>query len=156
MKSLSVGNIFAGKGPLQSVGLALLLLLASPAVRAQGSTQNTAQKAGIVPEQSSDLARQNMERVAATATQIKAVLTKDTGLMVELKRWVAKDATDHGQLITDPDLTDQAIFSRLETDVQFRSVATALVQKFGYLLPQVNPDSPQGKEQELLIKERAK
>lgn len=156
MKFLSVGNIFAGKGPLQSVGLALLLLLASPAVRAQGSTQNTAQKAGIVPEQSSDLARQNMERVAATATQIKAVLTKDTGLMVELKRWVAKDATDHGQLITDPDLTDQAIYARLENDVQFRSVATLLVQKFGYLLPQVNPDSPQGKEQELLIQERAK
>jgi len=104
----------------------------------------------------SDLARQNMERVAASAVQIRAVLIKDSGLMVELKRWIAKDATDHGQLITDSDLTDDAIFSRLETDVQFRAVATALLQKFGYLLPQVNPDSPLGKQQELLIQERAK
>ncbi len=49
--------------------------------------------------------------------------------MVELKHWIAKDATDHGQLISDSDLTDEAIFDRLENDIAFRSVATALVQK---------------------------
>jgi len=104
----------------------------------------------------SDLARQNMQRVAASAAQIEAVLHKDAGLMVELKRWVAKDATDHGQLVSDSDLTEQSIYNRLETDVEFRSVATALLQKFGYLLPQLNPESPQAKEQNLLIQERAK
>src|SRR5690348_7181253 len=136
--------------------LLALAFVISPAAVAQNSNQYAPQAQIGLTAPLSDLARQNMDRVAATAAQIKAVLIKDTGLMVELKRWVAKDATDHGQLITDSDLTDEAIFSRLETDVQFRSVATALVQKFGYLLPQVNPDSPQGKEQELLIKERAK
>jgi protein involved in polysaccharide export with SLBB domain len=136
--------------------LLALAFVISPAAVAQSSTRYAPQAQSRLTAPLSDLARQNMDRVAATAAQIKAVLIKDTGLMVELKRWVAKDATDHGQLITDSDLTDEAIFSRLETDVQFRSVATALVQKFGYLLPQVNPDSPQGKEQELLIKERAK
>ena len=105
---------------------------------------------------SSELARQNMDRVAASAAQIEAVLHKDTGLMVELKAWVAKDATDHGQLISDSDLTDQAIFDRLDTDVEFRSVATRILQKYGYLLPKVNPDSPQGKEQQLVVQERAK
>lgn len=104
----------------------------------------------------SELARQNMDRVSASAAQIETVLRKDTGLMVELKAWVAKDATDHGQLISDSDLTDQAIYDRLEADVQFRSVATRLLQKYGYLLPKVNPDSEQGKEQELLIQERTK
>lgn len=124
------------------------VLVACLAARAQSNPQNAA----AVP----DLARQNMGRVAASASQIEAVLHKDSGLMVELKRWIAKDATDHGQLISDSDLTDQAIYSRLETDVQFRSVATALLQKFGYLLPQINPNSPEGKEQELLIQERVK
>jgi polysaccharide biosynthesis/export protein len=104
----------------------------------------------------SELAKQNMDRVAASAAQIETVLHNDAGLMVELKRWVAKDATNHGQLISDSDLTDQAIYDRLETDVQFRSVATLLLQKYGYLLPKVNPDSPAGKEQELLIQDRAK
>lgn len=124
----------------------------SPVAMAQTSAQNTA----MSKPDYSDLARQNMERVAASVAQIEAVLHKDDGLMVELKRWVAKDATDHGQLISDSDLTDQAIYSRLETDVHFRSVATVLLQKFGYLLPQVNPNSAEGKEQELLIQERVK
>jgi protein involved in polysaccharide export with SLBB domain len=97
-----------------------------------------------------------MAHVAASVGQLVAVLHKDPGLMVELKRWIAKDATDHGQLISDSDLTDEAIFDRLENDIVFRSVATALVQKFGYLQPSVNPDSPLGKEQELLTQERVK
>ncbi|MGC1107919.1 MAG: SLBB domain-containing protein, partial [Candidatus Acidiferrales bacterium] len=76
--------------------------------------------------------------------------------MVELKAWMAKDATEHGQLVSDADLTDQAIYERLNTDVEFRSVATQLLQKYGYLLPQLNPESPQAKQQELLLQERTK
>jgi polysaccharide biosynthesis/export protein len=112
-----------------------------------GQTQQT-----LVP--SSELARQNMAHVAASVGQLVGVLHRDPGLMVELKRWIAKDATDHGQLISDADLADEAIFERLETDIAFRSVATTLVQKFGYLQPTVNPDSELGKEQELLMQER--
>ena len=107
-----------------------------------------------VPISSSELARQNMAHVAASVGQLVAVLHRDPGLMVELKRWIAKDATDHGQLISDADLADEAIFERLETDVTFRSVATALVQKYGYLQPEVNPESTLGKEQQLMIQER--
>jgi len=33
---------------------------------------------------------------------------------VELKRWVAKEATDNGQIVEDSSLTDQTIFDRLE------------------------------------------
>ena len=108
------------------------------------------------PPPSSDLERANMALVAASAAEIKTVLVKDTGLMVELKRWVAKDATDHGQIIDESDLTEDAIFNRLELDVRFRSVATQLLQRYGYLIPKLNPDSPNGKEQDLLIAERVK
>ena len=76
--------------------------------------------------------------------------------MVELKQWIAKDATDHGQLIADADLTDEAIFDRLDTDTNFRAVTTLLVQKYGYLRPMVNPESPLAREQELLTQERVK
>jgi protein involved in polysaccharide export with SLBB domain len=104
----------------------------------------------------SELARQNMGRVAASAGQLTIILHRDPGLMVELKRWIAKDATDHGQLISDSELTDEAIFDRLEVDVNFRGVATVLVQKYGYLRPTLNPESPLAKQQELLIQERVK
>jgi protein involved in polysaccharide export with SLBB domain len=129
-------------------GLLLLFVRHAPAVRAQQRNNNTTGASG--------LALQNLSRVAASVAEIKAVLVKDAGLMVELKHWVAKDATDHGQIVSDSDLTSDAIFGRLETDIQFRSIATALVQRYGYLLPKLNPDSDLAKEHELLVQERTK
>ena len=108
------------------------------------------------PSTPTDLALQNLSRVAASAAEIKAVLIKDEGLKVELKRWIAKDATDHGQIVGESELNDYSIFDRLETDVEFRSIATTLVQKYGYLLPKLNPESDMAKEQELLRVERTK
>lgn len=135
--------------------IASIVLVATLAGAAGASSQEDPTRQKPFP-QTSELGRANLSRVAASAEDIKTILVKDTGLMVELKRWVAKDATAQGQIISDVDLTDQAIFDRLQSDVQFRSIATQLVQRYGYLIPQVNPDSAAGKEQEILIKERAK
>lgn len=131
-----------------AVVLAGLLLMSCPVVCAQNQ-----QTSNVQP---SELARQNMSHVAASAADIGLVLRREPGLLVELKAWVAKDATDHGQLVSDADLTDQAIYDRLETDVAFRAVATELLQKYGYLLPELNPASPEAKQQELVMEERTK
>jgi protein involved in polysaccharide export with SLBB domain len=104
----------------------------------------------------SDLERGNLSRVAASPAQVREVLIKEPGILVELKRWVAKEASDNGQIVSDENLTDRAIFDRLEGDVAFRSVATRMVQRYGYLRPDVNPDSEIGKQQDLLIKERVR
>ncbi len=128
----------------------ICLFLAACSIGVFSQTQQPA------PVPQSELGRQNMARVAASTGQLIAILRRDPGLMVELKRWIAKDATDHGQLIADTDLTDEAIYERLETDTTFRAVATLLVRKYGYLQPLVNPDSPLAKEQELLMQERVK
>jgi len=106
--------------------------------------------------EASELAEDNNARVAASSYQIREVLSVDTGLLVALKHWVAKEATDNGQLVEDQDLTDQAIFDRLDRDQLFRSVATRLLQRYGYLMPKPNPDSALGKQQDLILKERVK
>ena len=108
------------------------------------------------PSEASELTKDNFDRVAASVAQLKVILLQDAGLLVELKRWMAKDASDNGQVITDDDLTEMSVFERLANDVKFRSIATRLVQKYGYLLPTVNPESEMGKQQELVIKQRAK
>jgi protein involved in polysaccharide export with SLBB domain len=131
-------------------GLRLWLLLAVGCVSLISQTRQQ------TPVSQSELARQNMAHVAASTQQLALILHRDPGLMVEVKRWVAKDATDHGQIIAETDLAEEAIFDRLEIDVTFRSAVTALVQKYGYLVPTVNPDSPLAKQQELLMQERVK
>lgn len=111
------------------------------------------QPSSAVP--SSELERQNLGRVAARTSQLVGIFYRDPGLLVELKRWIARDATAHGQLISDNDLTDEAIYERLENDIVFRSEATLLVQRYGYLMPEVNPDSSLGKERALELQDRA-
>src|SRR5262249_22050276 len=98
-----------------------------------------------------DLAKDNFDRVAASPEQLRAVLARDAGILVELKRWVAKEATDNGQVVDDFSLSESAIFERLDRDMQFRSVATRLVQRYGYLLPTINPDSSAAKEEDLVL-----
>lgn len=140
---------------------ALAALIFSMGVRAQVDDQRREPRNAVTsnttrPADPSDLARENLGRVAASSAQLQAVLLRDAGILVELKRWVAKEATDNGQIVEDALLTDQAIFDRLEHDVEFRSVATRLVQHYGYLLPSVNPESDIGKEQDLVMKERVR
>src|SRR6202041_3299058 len=123
---------------------------------ALGCHAASAQNQRPSPTVGSDLGRDNLSRVAASAADLKSVLLTEVGLMVELKRWVAKDATDHGQIISDSDLTNDDIFERLETDSQSRAIATAIVQKYGFLVPRLNPESDLGRQQELLVQERTK
>ena len=125
---------------------ALLLFLS-----ARGFARQAPQDQAI---SASELAKDNLDRVAASESQITAVLNANPGLFVELKRWVAKDAGDRGQIVKDSDLTDAAILSRLVDDVRFRAAATLLLQRYGYLLPKVNPDSEVGREQAALEQER--
>src|SRR5713101_6184808 len=140
--------------------LAFVFLFCAPAYAQQGAdrTRGTREpgRNNYGVEEAADFAQENLGRVAASARQIRTVLVKDEGLLVELKRWVEKEATDNGKVDEDSNLKDKAIFERFEQDVAFRSVATRLLQRYGYLMPTPNPDSDFAKQKELVLKERAR
>ena len=106
-------------------------------------------------DRATDWATDNLDLVSASTEQIRSVLTKDPGLMVELKRLMAKQAIEKGQIVVERDLDESAILDRLATDTHFRALATRLLQRYGYLSPQLNPESPMGKEQTLVLRARA-
>jgi hypothetical protein len=114
--------------------------------------QQTTTQSNVIS--ASELAKENLDRVSASEAQITAVLNANPGLFVELKRWMAKDAADRGQILKDSDLRDSAVLSRLASDAGFRAAATRLLQGYGYLLPKANPDSEVGREQAALEQER--
>ena len=141
-------------------GLSLTLLFCAPAYpqhQSQGSatqgfgTETTAR----VPLHSPDIISDNLDRVAAAADQILEVLNKEAGLMVELKRLLAHDAGVSGQILEESDLTDVAVAERLRSDLRARVFATRLLQRYGYLVPRVNPGSDLEAEQKLVRQERA-
>jgi polysaccharide export outer membrane protein len=150
---------FRDKNRLRNHACCIAILLLSQLLHGQGNERPGARREiseGNSTAGLSELAKDNFNRVAASAVQIRAVLAGDAGLLVELKRWIAKEATDSGQVVEDSKLTDEAVFERLDRDLVFRSAATRLLQRYGYLMPSPNPESSFGKEEELLLKERAR
>jgi protein involved in polysaccharide export with SLBB domain len=152
------------RGLVRRVGIKIIplnvaMLCFCAGVSAQAMGGRPAGQASAMASPKSDkfeLEQENSDRVAASAEQIREVLVKDPGLLVELKYLVSKEATSNGQVVDDSDLTDHAIFDRLAEDIGFRAAATRLLQRYGYLRPAVNPDSELGKERELILKERAR
>jgi protein involved in polysaccharide export with SLBB domain len=102
-----------------------------------------------------DIISDNLEKAAASADQILEVVNKEAGLMVEFKRLLAQDAGASGQILEESDLTDGAVADRLRSDLRARVLATRLLQRYGYLVPRLNPDSDLGAEQKLVRQERA-
>ena len=147
----------AGSG-VNCAGVFLLLLLCCRLLSGQTNESPRSRRDSYSGSDTalSDLAKENLDLVAASSIQIREILLKDAGLLVELKRWIAKEASDNGQVVRESNLTEEAIFERLDRDLTFRSVATRLLQRYGYLLPAPNPDSSLAKEQDFVLKERAR
>lgn len=145
----------------QAAATLLAVSLAVPVTQAQqpqqaGTQQPEAAKStGNVAARTPDIISDNLDRVAASADQILEVLNKEAGLMVELKRILAKEAGINGQILEESDLTDVSVAERLRSDLHLRVVATRLLQRYGYLVPRINPDSDLAAEQKLVQQERA-
>ena len=140
--------------------LALAFLFCAQAYSQRQLQGSTTQGSGTetparVPLHSPDIISDNLDRVAASADQILEVVNKEAGLMVELKRLLAQDAGVSGQILEEADLTDTAVAERLRSDLRARVLATRLLQRYGYLVPRLNPDSDLEAEQKLVRQERA-
>ena len=118
-------------------------------------TQNAREGRTSGTVRGADLVSDNLDRVAASAEQILELLNRDAGLMVEFKRLLAQDAGADGQILDESDLTDEAVQERLNEDLRARVLATRLLQRYGYLLPKVNPNSDLAAEHNLILQDRA-
>src|SRR5215475_8704685 len=129
----------------QTAAILLAVSLAVPVAVPQQDAQERTSRQGVqparVPTRPPDIISDNLDRVAASAAQILGVLDKETGLMVELKRLIAQEAGISGQILEESDLTDVSVADRLRSDLHTRVIATRLLQRYGYLVPRVNPDS---------------
>ncbi len=159
----SKGKGCAGFGRIvrDVVSVVLAVSLAVPvALPQQQSLQKATQGSGAdilarMPPRPADIISDNLDRVAASADQILEVLNKEAGLMVEFKRILAQEAGISGQILEESDLTDLSVAERLRSSLRSRVLATRLLQRYGYLVPRVNPESDLAAEQKLVQQERA-
>jgi polysaccharide biosynthesis/export protein len=167
MKSKKIENL--GWALRQAAALLLAASLATGTASGQQQTQSSAPSqsqqgraprsgadtASGAPVRPTDIISDNLDRVAASADQILEVLNKEAGLMVEFKRLLAQDAGVSGQILEESDLSETSVAERLRLDLRIRVLATRLLQRYGYLVPRLNPDSDQEAEQKLVRQQRA-
>lgn len=88
-----------------------------------------------------ELQKDDSAMVAASAEQIQSVLRSDSGLLLELKQWIASEVAKRGQVLLEEDLSDLEVLRRLTWDRDLRLAATRMLQRYGHLLPTAKPGS---------------
>lgn len=122
-----------------------------PELAQDSPTKNVAAETRRLPDIISD----NVDKAAASADQILEIVNREAGLMVEFKRLLAREAGASGQILEESDLSDDAVAECLRSELRARVLATRLLQRYGYLVPRLNPDSDLEAEQKLVRQERA-
>src|SRR5271168_4776980 len=90
------GRKFVRHLGLRAVLVGLAALICCGGLFAQQSTSqrvNPGSDPVAVKSTTFELDKENSDRVAAAPQQIREVLAKDPGPLVELKRWISKEAT---------------------------------------------------------------
>ena len=86
--------------------------------------------------------------------QVPSPFLDRAGAFDVTERAIAQDAGESGQILEESDLSESAVTGRLREDLRTRVLATRLLQRYGYLLPRVNPDSELAAEHNLAMRAR--
>jgi hypothetical protein len=73
------------------------------------------------------------QTVSLSAEKLIALLQKETGLLLEVKKFLVRKAFEQGRILEPRDLTDEALFRLLREDETIRVLATQEVLKRRYI-----------------------
>src|ERR1700734_2838919 len=108
-----------------------LLILCTALVFAQDSPVYNRTRA--IDESHSQAARQAEQDVSLSAEKLIALLQRETGLLLEVKKLLVRKAFEQGRILDPQDLTDEALFRLLRQDETIRVLATQEVSKRLYI-----------------------
>jgi protein involved in polysaccharide export with SLBB domain len=114
--------------PAATVAFGLLLLLGTEPEKA------LAQRDPRAGSQERDReAREQGPLVSLSAATITAILSREPGLLLEVKRVLVRKAYEQGRLLDPADLTDDALFQLLREDDNIRDLATQEIEEREYV-----------------------
>jgi protein involved in polysaccharide export with SLBB domain len=111
--------------------LASLLALCNGLIMAQDSPIYGRTRA--LDESHSQAERQAEQTVSLSAEKLIALLQKETGLLLEVKKVLVRKAFEQGRILEPKELTDEALFRLLREDENIRVLATQEVSKRMYI-----------------------
>ncbi len=121
--------------------LATFLVFCSTLAAAQASAVYGRTRA--IDESRSQAERQAEQTVSLSAEKLIALLQKETGLLLEVKKLLVRKAFEQGRILESRDLTDEALFRLLREDENVRVLATQEVSERRYIRALPNPEERQ-------------
>ena len=120
---------------LSVLGIGFVLALLAAGLVSASSAQRTAysdRNASL--DSANSRAEQEAEQlVALSADQIIAILQKEPGLLLQVKKMLVRKAFEQGRLLDPQDLTDEALFRLLNKDHTIRVLATREIEDREYI-----------------------
>ena len=86
-----------------------------------------------IDESHSQAEKQAEQMVSLSADKLIALLQKETGLLLEVKKALVRKAFEQGRILDPKELTDDALFRLLREDENIRVLATQEVSKRMYI-----------------------
>jgi protein involved in polysaccharide export with SLBB domain len=111
--------------------LASVLVLCTALAAAQDSPLYGRTRA--LDESRSQAEHQAEQTVSLSAEKLIALFQKETGLLLEVKKFLVRTAFEQGRILEPRDLTDEALFRLLREDETIRVLATQEVLKRRYI-----------------------
>ena len=130
MKILNAFSCLCRNGKLVLL-LVLGLLLINTEVRSQSARGGVGMDETAI---SKSRAQEEAEAaVSLSAERITALLNQEPGLLLQVKRLLARKAFEQGRLLTPAELTDEALFRLLREDDEVRVLATREIESRNYI-----------------------
>jgi protein involved in polysaccharide export with SLBB domain len=121
--------------------LASFLVLCTALAAAQDSPAYGRTRA--LDESRSQAQQQAEQTVSLSAEKLIALFQKETGLLLEVKKFLVRKAFEQGRILEPRDLTDEALFRLLREDETIRVLATQEVLKRRYIRALPTPEERQ-------------
>jgi polysaccharide biosynthesis/export protein len=90
-------------------------------------------RTSAAPDSSSRAEREAEQLVSLSAEKIITLLNEEPGLLLEVKKTLVRKAYEQGRILNAQDLTDEALFRLIDSDVNIRILITREIERRQYV-----------------------
>jgi len=133
MKNRLRFSLLQNRNSFLSVLLLAALFVSAPAQGQATRSESYPLRTSAIDQANSRAEREAEQLVSLSADKIIALLQKEPGLLLEVKKMLVRKAYEQGRLLDAHDLTDDALYRLISKDEMIRVLVTREIEDRGYV-----------------------
>jgi len=99
----------------------------------ESPSQKIQTRTTALPDSSSRAEREAEQLVSLSADKIISLLNEEPGLLLEVKKTLVRKAYEQGRILAPEDITDEALFRLIDSDINIRVIVTREIEDRQYV-----------------------